>query len=182
MSEKIKKPFYKKWWVWVATIFIVAIIATSCGDDEAKPASTEPKAEKKESKKEEKTEFGINEPIEFQGRILEVTDVKKSDGDDFDKPKEGKEYVIVTVNITNNSDDKISYNQFDFKMKNSQGQIEEPALSIIDNDTSLSSGELAAGGNVSGTIVFEQPKDDEQLELIFSPSFWSNKEVSINLN
>src|SRR5699024_1679941 len=105
--------------------------------------------------------------------ILTVTDVTKSSGSDFDKPKDGKEYVIVHVSIENNSDKEVSYNPFDFKMKNSQGQIESQAFTTVDSDTSLSSGDLAEGGNVSGTVSFEQPIDDGNLQLIFEPSFWS---------
>lgn len=134
-----------------------------------------------EDEKESKSEFGINEKIEFEGRMLEVTNVERSSGDDFDKPKDGHEYVIVTVNIENSSDKEVSYNPFDFKMQNSNGQIESKAFTIIDNDTALSSGDLASGGNVSGTITFEQPIDDE-LQLIFEPSFWSSKRVTIDLN
>ena len=30
--EKVKKPFYKKWWVWLIVVIFVIAIATS-GDD-----------------------------------------------------------------------------------------------------------------------------------------------------
>src|SRR5690625_2953872 len=131
MSEKVKKPFYKKWRIWLIAIIVVFAIA--------------------------------------------------SGGDDFDKPKEGKEYVIVHVSIENNGDEDTSYNPYDFKMKNRNGQIEDPAFSIIDSDTALNSGDLASGGNVSGTMVFEQEIDDDQLQLIFEASFWSDKEIVFNL-
>lgn len=71
--------------------------------------------------------------------------------------------MIVHVSIENNGDEDTSYNPYDFKMKNRNGQIEDPAFSIIDSDTALNSGELASGGNVSGTMVFEQEIDDDQL-------------------
>lgn len=138
----------------------------------------------KENKEEEddKSEFGINEKIELEGRMLEITNVERSSGGDFDKPKDDHEYVIVTVNIENNSDKEVSYNPFDFKMQNGNGQIESKAFTIIDSDTALSSGDLASGGNVTGTITFEQPIDDDALKLIFEPSFWSSKRVTIDLN
>lgn len=85
------------------------------------------------------------------------------------------------VEIENSGDENISYNPFNFKMANSEGQIVDQALTIIDNDTSLESGELAPGGTVSGTIVFEQPIDDPELQLQFEPSFWSSDMVKINL-
>lgn len=137
-----------------------------------------------ESKEEEieNTEFAIGEKVELDGQVVEVTEVEKSDGDEFEKPSDGKEFVIVHVSIENNSDDEISYNPFNFKMKNSNGQIEDSGFTIIDSDTALSSGDLAPGGNVSGTISFEQPKGDDELQLIFEPGFWDTDKIVFNIS
>jgi len=87
------------------------------------------------------------------------------------------EYVIVTVNIKNNSDDKISYNPLDYKMQNSKGQITDMTFTTVDSKTALSSGELAAGGEVEGTVTFEQPKDDAGLVLIYQSNFFNDNEI-----
>lgn len=113
--------------------------------------------------------------------MLTVTKVEKSAGGDFDKPKDGHEYVIVTVEINNAGDENISYNPFDFKMSNSQGQIVDQAFTTVDTNTALQSGELAPGGKVSGTIAFEQPAGDTNLQLQYTPSFWSDKTIKVNL-
>lgn len=112
---------------------------------------------------------------------ITVTNVKRSQGNDWDKPKKGKEFVIVTVNIENKGKDKLSYNPYDFKLQNSEGAQESTTFTTIDNDTSLTSGELIAGGKVSGTITFETTKGDKGLSLIYSDSVWSSKEIKINL-
>lgn len=194
-KEKVKKPFYKRWWVWLIAIIIV--IGMFSGNDDSKETSGEPQVVEEEGDTKEKEDdsnedeeneeniedkkFGIGEKVELDGHVVEVTEVEKSSGDDFDKPSEGKEFVIVHISIENNSDDEISYNPFNFKMKNSNGQIEEQTFTTIDSDTSLSSGELASGGNVEGTIPFEQPIDDDELQLIFEPSFWKTSEIVFNL-
>lgn len=112
---------------------------------------------------------------------ITVTNVKRSQGNDWDKPKKGKEFVIVTVNIENKGKDKLSYNPYDFKLQNSEGAQESTTFTTIDSDTSLTSGELIAGGKVSGTITFETTKGDKGLSLIYSDSVWSSKEIKINL-
>lgn len=66
-------------------------------------------------------------------------------------------------------------------MQNSQGQIERRNTLASDSNTLLSSGSLASGGNVSGTITFEQPMGDEDLKLIFEPSIFSDDRLIINL-
>lgn len=207
MEAKEKKPIYKKWWFWL--IIVVVVIGVLGATDEDEPSvvednqateqesdeiettedneEIEPEEEPEEeledeTEEPEDMEFGVGESIQLGDNILTVSNVEKSQGDDFDNPSEGKEYVIVTVEIENAGDENISYNPLNFKMQNSNGQIENQAFTIIDTDTSLSSGELAPGGNVSGTIVFEQPIDDPGLILIYEPSFWGNDEIRININ
>ena len=53
MKEKVKKPFYKKWWVWLIAVFLFIGFVGSLNDDTEK-ASTTPKEEvKKETVKKE---------------------------------------------------------------------------------------------------------------------------------
>ncbi|HLR43077.1 MAG TPA: DUF4352 domain-containing protein [Pseudogracilibacillus sp.] len=138
--------------------------------------------DKDEEENIENTEFGVGEQVKLDGQVVEVTKVEKSDGDELERPSDGKEFVIVHVSIENHSDDEISYNPLDFRMKNSDGQIEDQGITMIDSDTALSSGELSPDGNVSGTLSFEQPIDDEGLQLIFEPSFWSEDKIVFNLS
>ena len=52
-------------------------------------------------------------------------------------------------------------------MVNSQGQEDNEAFTIIDNDTALNSGDLAAGGSKTGTLVFEESKEESSLKLLY---------------
>lgn len=198
MADKVNKPIYKKWWFWVLLVLVVIIFA-NMGDEEETAENegttqnatntTDNNASPDEGAQDETTQneepakdvYAVGEEVQLGDNVLTVTNVEKSQGDDFDKPKEGHEYVIVTVQIKNAGSENISYNPFDFKMANSQGQILDQAFTIIDTDTSLQSGELAPGGNVSGTIVFEQPTGDTGLQLQYTPSFWGDDTVKVNL-
>lgn len=137
------------------------------GDGSAQPASAA---------------YKVGDVGQLDAYSIQVSEVKKSSGSEFQKPKDGNEFVIVTVNIKNSSNETISYNPFDFGMKNSKGQIQNQIISTIDTDTALSSGDLAAQGLVSGTIVYEQPKDDAGLELIFEENILGSNSISFNLN
>jgi hypothetical protein len=188
----MKKPFYKKWWVWLIAIIVVFAIAGGSGEEEettpkvkseaAETSATDKAAKQEETKaKPAKEEFAVGEQVQLGDNVLTVTKVEKSAGGDFDQPKDGHEYVIVTVEINNSGDENISYNPFDFKMSNSQGQIVDQAFTTVDTNTALQSGELAPGGKVSGTIAFEQPAGDTGLQLQYTPSFWSDKTIKVNL-
>lgn len=121
--------------------------------------------------------YNIGDNVQLKGAVITVKSFKKSNGSDFEKPKDGMEFVIVTINIKNNSDDKISYNPFDYKMQNSKGQITDMAFTTVDSKTALSSGELTAGGEVEGTVAFEEPKDDSGLVLIYQSNFFNDNEI-----
>lgn len=152
----------------------------------SKTSEKQPTQEEKQQISEEievQEFFEIGDNVDLDGTIVTVMGVDKSSGEDFDKPKEGMEYVIVTVHIYNNSSDKISYNPFDFKVQNSSGQITDMAFSIVDTETAMESGELTVGGEVEGTITFEEPIRDSGLILIYQPSFWFDERVvKIKLN
>lgn len=58
-------------------------------------------------------------------------------------------------------------------MINSQGQEDDETFTTVNSDTSLSSGDLAAGGTKTGTLVYEQAKDETSLKLLYyANSFW----------
>lgn len=166
----------------IAVIVVIAAIANLGGNDD-QPQAVNGSGNAANEQVDTSKLFGINEPVKYKGLELSVTKVEKSNGDDFDKPKDGMEYVIVTVKYKNAGEEKISYNPYDFKMLNSKGQITDQALTSVDSSTSLSGGELAPGGEISGTITFEQPKGDAGLKLQYTGSwFSSDADIEFALN
>lgn len=190
---------FKKWWFWLIAVIVVVALAGGGGEEEtatkvdkaaetSAPAENDEKAEETSTSAENeeeappvKEEFSVGEMVQLGDNVLTVTKAEKSAGSEYDQPKEGHEYVVVTVVIENAGDENISYNPFDFKMSNSQGQILDQAFTTIDTNTALQSGELAPGGKVTGTIAFEQPVGDPGLQLQYTPSFWSDKTIKVNL-
>ena len=159
----------------VLVVLLIGVIGAGINqkDGDGVKTSNEPKKEV----------YSIGEEAILGDGAITVTNVAKSQGSEYIKPKTGKEFVIVSVTIENKGDKNLSYNPFYFKMQNSQGQQESITFSasVDNNDTELNSGELIPGGKVSGTIAFEQPVNDEGLILIYSDSIWSSKEIKIKL-
>jgi hypothetical protein len=124
----------------------------------------------------------VGEENKLDDTTVTMVKVVRSAGNSFDKPKAGKEFIIVTVLIKNGGTGTISYNPYDFKMRNSQGQQESQTFSTIDSDTALESGELAGGGTVQGTIIFEEPKGDTGLILVYQPNIFLEKHMAFKIS
>jgi len=127
--------------------------------------------------------YALGEEVKASdGATLVISNLKKSQGLEYNQPKAGMEFVIVTVSIKNTGADIISYNPYDYKMQNSKGQITDGAFAMVNNDTALASGSLAVGGSVTGTLVYEQPKNDTALTLIYTGNMFKTEGVNIKLN
>lgn len=132
---------------------------------------------------EEKTEFKVGETATFDDKSITVTDVQRNydTGNQFAQPESGKEFVIVTVNIVNNSNSSLDYNTFEFKVQDSNGVQQSEAFTAI-SEGRLNSGSLAKGGKVTGKLAYEVPKDDAGLKLLYQNfSFFDNKAIAFNL-
>ena len=167
--QKPKKRIGKILLIVLGVIVAIGVIGSIVGGgDSGNGGGTTSSASSSKStskKQEKKTVFAVGEPATIKDTEITLVSYERSAGDEWDSPKEGMEYIIVTVKYRNVGDENITFNPYDFKMKNSQGQIESQAFSIINTETALSSGELAAGGEKTGTIVFEQPVGDTGLVL-----------------
>ncbi|QXE20015.1 DUF4352 domain-containing protein [Clostridium sp. 001] len=138
--------------------------------------SSQTETKKAEPKKDElKDSYAIGETAKYKGVEMTVTKVDKSNGSEYDKPKDGKEFIIARVKIKNNAKEKLSYNPLYFKMQNSKGQIEDETFSTVNEDTALKSGELAPGGEVEGSVIFEEPVEDKGMLLQYQDNIFSDK-------
>lgn len=109
--------------------------------------------------------FNINEMITYKGVNYEVVKVETSEGNSYKSPKEGNIFLIVTIKIENNTPNKINYSYKNWTMSNSTQEEEKRIFTSINVGNALYSGKLVVGGIKTGSMVFEQPKDDNKLKL-----------------
>lgn len=162
--SKGNSPFYKKWWFWViivAVVFVGILISTS---GESEPTQQF---------------ISLNETAILDGSEIMVSSVTRNFTPEYGTPADGKEYIEVAVNIKNKSNENISYNPYHWRIETSNGEVYDYSWVTGTND--LHSGELTANGERAGTIVFEVPKDDNNLKLHYKPNAWSDKEIIIDL-
>jgi len=190
--EKTKKPIFKRWYFWVALIIVLGAVGAGMGEDkesvekvatttagEVKSGGAEEKS--KAAEEEAPKDYKIGDTAEIKNHNVSAVNVERKTSGNYDTAKDGHEFVVVNVKIENGGEKNISYNPISFKLKTSSGNIVDQALTIVDSDTALSSGELAAGGTVEGTVSFEVPAGDQDLELIYSPNPFTDDSVIIKL-
>lgn len=180
-----KKQGIAIWKIILIAIVVIALISIVFGggsdDEPSSSGDSKTTTTKKEEKKETKKEFSQGEIVNFKNVEYSITNVNKTTGEDYDNAKDGYEYVIVTVKIENKSDKKVSYNPYDWKMENSNGQEEDSAFTIVDSDTELSSGDLNPGGVVEGTIAYEEPQGDTGLKLNYYDNSLFDEDASFKI-
>lgn len=130
-----------------------------------------------------KYEYNVGDVIKLKGEEVTVTNVKKNykPSSAYSKPKNGNQFVKVTITIKNISEDNISISPFEFTLLNSKGVLENidgGTYALLDR---LESTKLVKGKTKSGSLVFQAPKDDANLKLVYKPSLWKNAEVKIRL-
>ncbi len=158
----------------IVVIIIIVAVASSMGDD--KPTNDFPAAT---STPTTKSEYAVGEEVKQDNIALTVTDVQRNypSGNEFTQPESGKEFVRVNVKLVNNSGSSHSYGTSDFKMQDSTGnRLYTTFVSEVPNELS-GFAELASGGSVVGNIVFQVPRDDKNLKLVFNPSFWGTEVI-----
>lgn len=182
MQHKTKKPWYKRVWVWIGIVVLLLIIGGATASED-NPKLADESSSVSSSKQEQKTVFKVGDTIDFDSKKVTVVSAERNwnSGNEFISPESGKEFVKVQVKIENNSDSEASYNTFDWKMQDSDGNIQDVDASAFSADGALDSGNLASSGKVAGFLVFQVSAGDTGLTLRYESSFWSDKKIEIKL-
>lgn len=114
--------------------------------------------------------YAVNDTAKFEGIKVTLDDVQKSFkmGKDHSAPKQGSQFVKVSIRVKNDSDSEINVSEKDMKIKDSNGAIENPASATYTLDDQFESAILLPGGTREGTAIFEVPENDDELKLIYT--------------
>lgn len=126
------------------------------------------------------TTGAVGESIELEDRTLTVAEVERdyTPQNRFTKAESGNEYLRVFVTMTNTSNRPIDYNPFNFEVQDSNGVQKNQAI-VPEVPNNLESGNLAPDGKVEGNMVFEVPRNDNNLKLIYTTNMFSGETVTV---
>ena len=133
---------------------------------------------------EEKTEFYKGETAELNDVYVTLTGLYRSNGSTFNTPAEGNTYVLCEFDITNNSKKDINISSLlsfeaycdDYACTYNIGAMLEKG-----NKNQLD-GMVASGKKMTGVVGYEVPKSWNELEIRFTPDFWTGHDIVFIVN
>ena len=168
MNEKMKKPWYKKVWVWVLVVIAVFILIPTGGSDE--PVSEEPEttvvdtaAAASETTEVEPTESEVVEEVEE----AEELDIVLNDFV-IAKDYEGKPCFIILASWTNTTDDTTMFSTTYGVSTFQDGIGLEMAIVLDDNYTDMINAQLTEirpGATIDVAIPFEMRNETSAIEI-----------------
>lgn len=136
------------------------------------PATTEPPAQ-------DDTAFAVGETAQLNDISVTLVSVNESKGSEYNKPSEGKIFVLAEFEIENNSDNEISISSVMSFEAYSDGYSTNQSLSALleKSDKNQLDGTIAAGKKMNGVIGYELSEGWSELEIHFTPDVWSDKKL-----
>ena len=165
-------------WIVIAIILVALIAAVSGGSDDNKPTKVRnvSETEKTDNKNEDKeTFFKIGEIAELGGVQVVLTNVEESKGSEYNKPSDGKVFVLAEFEISNNTDNEIAISSMvSFEAYADDYALNYSLTALMEKDGNQLDGTIAAGKKMKGWIGWEVPEDYKNVEVHFTDDVWSN--------
>ncbi len=131
-------------------------------------------------KQEGDAEIVVGESATVDSLKLTVSQAKKTATlGEFSNATSGKTFIVANVTIENTSKESKPYNVFDFRIQTNGGQVLDP--SFENQEPALNSGDLVAGGKVTGNIVFEAPIENAPQYIIWKPNAWKSDRAVVQI-
>lgn len=173
-KNKRKHPVLAAVLIVLGIILVVGALNTSDEHAEARNAETAP-----QQQEERQTTFGVGEKVELDDVVVTLLGVTENTGSAYNKPTDGNVFVLCEFEIENNSTSDIGISSmlsFECYCDDYAASISLTALAEKGSKQQLD-GTIAGGKKMNGVIGYEVPKDWKELELRFTPGFWSRKDI-----
>lgn len=127
-------------------------------------------------------EVGIGEPAELSDRTLTVTSIERGYALPKGAPRSdpSNEFILANLTIRNTGDDSVSVNPLYFKAQDSNG-VQRPLAPGTRIPDALSTGSIAAGGELNANVVLEVPQGDTGIGLVYEPVDLRGQSAIVNL-
>lgn len=126
--------------------------------------------------------YSIGDTAESNGVKVTLVNAETGHGSQYLTHSAGNIFVTLEFEIENDSSSDINVSSIaSFEAYCDDYSVAESITAVTLSDKSTLDGNVAAGKKMNGVISYEVPKDWQNLEVTFSPSFWSNHSVTFEV-
>lgn len=191
-KKLLKKPFYKKWWVWLIAVIVVIAVASGGEDTPTETAGTDaPKSEtndKKPAEKEEVKVASIGEVVKVGNVEFTVnkTSTAKNVGGEYGSNSQGT-YLLVDVTVKNVGKEAITTDTSFFKLLSGDKTYEADSTASMHTDMELKFFLQQVNPDLSntGTVVFDVSDEviaNPELKLQVQTGFFGTETGTIKIS
>lgn len=120
----------------------------------------------------------MGEKVELNDVTATLVSVSESDGGNYITPADGKVFVICEFEIENNSDKEISISSMlSFEAYVDDYSTTLSLTAVTSTGKTTLDGKVDAGKKMSGILGYEVDAGWQELEIQFTPDFWSGNEI-----
>lgn len=166
-------------WIVIGVIALIVIVAATSGDDEPTKVDNPQKQEESANNSNETTvkkdTFSVGETAELHDIQVTLTQYKETNGSEWNRPADGKVFLLAEFEIVNNSDDDLTVSSMlSFEAYADDYALEYSLSAMIDNENAQLDGSVGAGKKMKGWIGYEVPSDYKNVEIQFVDNVWSD--------
>lgn len=165
----------------IVLVMLIIIVSAAGGNDEPVKVgeNTTPVTTTEIVSQADKNTFAVGEIAELRDVQVSLVGVTESTGSSFNTPNEGNVFVLCEFEITNNSKEEVAVSSmlsFEAYCDDYTCAYSLSALMEKGNKNQLD-GTVAAGKKLKGVIGYEVSENWNELEIHFTPDFWSGKDI-----
>ena len=116
---------------------------------------------------------------ELNGISVKFDSCTESNGSQFNTPDDGNVFLLCEFSIDNQSDKDIAVSSIaSFNAYVDDYSTNLSISATIATDKTQLDGAVAAGKKMTGVVGYEVPKGWKEIEIRFTPDFWSGNEIT----
>lgn len=179
----------KKILKWGGIVFVVMIIigAIASSGSDSKKVGTSSDATDTTDQQEQPSQdvYKVGDKVQMGDVILTVNNVETSDGAQYTTPSEGNQWIDVNMTIENTGSTQqfitTMGQMFVIDSDNNQYQVAVTGKRLENAGSAGMDGALVAKAKKTDWVGFEVPKTATGLKLQYNASFWSDKNILVDL-
>jgi hypothetical protein len=127
--------------------------------------------------------FAVGDVVSINDIEVTLVSVSENNGGNYMTPTDGNVFVVCEFEINNKSNNDIAVSSImSFEAYVDDYSTAMNLSATLSTDVKQLDGNVAAGKKINGVVGYEAPSDWSEIEVRFTPSFWSNKEAVFVVN